>query len=330
MDVILKQLGYPDGTVKDRYEKFNATLQLPPEPDPRPMLVARVDGIVQDAARRSAVVFDLRPTAPVTVKREPTFSEKGAAAHYTPPAPDGTLPGIYWIPLADLGPKVTWLGAGLRSTAYHEAIPGHHFQVAIQLESNELPRFRKFGVFGFNSAFGEGWGLYAERLADENGWYDGDLTGQLGYLQLQLFRARRLVADTGLHAKHWTRQQVIDYGFTEAEDRSLHRQPRSSVFLHDRPTQNSRTARNGQTGARHEILDQRISQRGAAWRLSATRRAGAGDRCMGSGESLSCDARADVTRGLVRIMDIVSIGFERIRADDAVEVPNSMEVLSYR
>jgi uncharacterized protein (DUF885 family) len=105
----------------------------------------------------------------------------------------------------------------MKSTAYHEAIPGHHFQVAIQLESNELPRYRKLGVFGSNSAFGEGWGLYGERLAEENGWYDDDLTGQLGFLQLQLFRARRLVADTGLHAKHWTRQQVIDYGFTEAE-----------------------------------------------------------------------------------------------------------------
>jgi uncharacterized protein (DUF885 family) len=217
MDVILKRLGYPDGSVKDRYEKFNATLQLPVEPDPRPILVARADAIVQDAARRSVTVFDLRPNAPVTVKREPTFSERGAAAHYSAPAPDGTLPGIYWIPLADLGPKVTWLGAGMKSTAYHEAIPGHHFQVAIQLESNELPRYRKFGVFGSNSAFGEGWGLYGERLAEENGWYDDDLTGQLGFLQLQLFRARRLVADTGLHAKHWTRQQVIDYGFTEAE-----------------------------------------------------------------------------------------------------------------
>ncbi len=216
MDIILKQLGYPDGSVKDRYDKFSTTLQLPAEPDPRPTLVARVDAIVQDAVRRSAEVFDFRPNAPVTVRREPAFSERGVAAHYSPPAPDGTIPGIYWIPLADLGPKVTWLGAGLRSAAYHEAIPGHHFQLAIQLESNELPHYRKH-VFGPNSAFVEGWALYAERLAEENGWYDDDLTGQLGFLQSQLFRARRLVADTGLHAKHWTRQQVIEYGFTPTE-----------------------------------------------------------------------------------------------------------------
>jgi uncharacterized protein (DUF885 family) len=112
---------------------------------------------------------------------------------------------------------VTWLGSALKSTAYHEAIPGHHFQIAIQQESTDLPRYRKLGIFGFNSAYIEGWALYAERLAAENGWYEGDLPGQLGYLQLQLFRARRLVVDTGLHAKKWSRQQVIDFGFTPTE-----------------------------------------------------------------------------------------------------------------
>jgi uncharacterized protein (DUF885 family) len=109
------------------------------------------------------------------------------------------------------------LGVALKSTAYHEAIPGHHFQLSIQQESTELPRYRKLGIFGFNSAYIEGWALYAERLAAENGWYEGDLPGELGYLHLQLFRARRLVVDTGLHAQKWTRQQVIDYGFTPTE-----------------------------------------------------------------------------------------------------------------
>jgi len=161
--------------------------------------------------------FDLRPKAPVTVKREPAFSEKSAAAHYSSPAPDGSTPGIYWLPLADLGSRVTWLGTGLKSTAYHEAVPGHHFQITIQQESTDLPHYRKLGVFGFNSAYIEGWALYAERLAMENGWYDGDLPGKLGFLNLQLFRARRLVADTGLHHLKWTRQQVIDYGFTPQE-----------------------------------------------------------------------------------------------------------------
>lgn len=217
MESILQQLGYREGTLQSRVEKLNATLNPPAEPDPRPVLLAKVEALVHDAERRSAAVFDLRPKAPVTVKREPAFSEKSAAAHYTDPAPDGSRPGIYWLPLADLGPRVTWLGTGLKSTAYHEAVPGHHFQLSIQQESLELPRYRKLGVFGFNSAYVEGWALYAERLAAENDWYAGDLPGRLGYLNLQLFRARRLVADTGLHAMKWTRQQVIDYGFTPQE-----------------------------------------------------------------------------------------------------------------
>jgi len=217
MEAILQQLGAKDGTIQARIEHLNATLNPPAEPDPRVALVAQVDAIVQDAERRSAAVFDLRPKAPVTVMREPAFSEKTAAAHYSPPAPDGTKPGIYWLPLPDFNPRTTWLGTGLKSTAYHEAVPGHHFQVTIQQESTELPRYRKLGVFGFNSAYIEGWALYAERLTAENGWYDGDLPGKLGYLSLQLFRARRLVADTGLHDLKWTRQQVIDYGFTPTE-----------------------------------------------------------------------------------------------------------------
>ena len=217
MESILQQLGAKDGTIQERVEKLNATLNPPAEPDPRPALLAKVEALVHDAERRSAAVFDLRPKAPVTVRREPAFSEKSAAAHYTDPAPDGSSPGIYWLPLADLGARVTWLGTGLKSTAYHEAVPGHHFQLSIQQESAELPRYRKLGVFGFNSAYIEGWALYAERLAAENDWYGDDLPGRLGYLQLQLFRARRLVADTGLHAMKWTRQQVIDYGFTAQE-----------------------------------------------------------------------------------------------------------------
>jgi uncharacterized protein (DUF885 family) len=217
MEKIFQQLGYKEGSIQARSEQLNASLQLPAEPDPRPILLERVKKVVADAERRSASAFDLRPKSPVTVKREPAFSEKSAAAHYSAPAPDGSVPGIYWIPLADLSPRVTWLGAALKSTAYHEAIPGHHFQIAIQQESTDLPRYRKLGIFGFNSAYVEGWALYAERLAAENGWYEGDLAGELGYLNLQLFRARRLVVDTGLHSQKWTRQQVIDYGFTPTE-----------------------------------------------------------------------------------------------------------------
>ena len=131
---------------------------------------------MRDAERRAALLFDLRPKAPVEVRREPAFSEKTAAAHYTTPSPDGTRPGVFWLPLP--GPPVPILR--LRSLAYHEAVPGHHFQIALQQEMTDLPRFRRLGVIGAGSAFVEGWALYAERLADENGWYEGDPQGRLG------------------------------------------------------------------------------------------------------------------------------------------------------
>jgi uncharacterized protein (DUF885 family) len=106
---------------------------------------------------------------------------------------------------------------GLRSTVYHETIPGHHFQIAIEVENKSLPRFRQIRVPGNISALGEGWGLYAEHLAAESGWYGDDVEGLLGALNSELFRARRLVVDTGLHAKRWTRQQGIDFGIEASE-----------------------------------------------------------------------------------------------------------------
>jgi uncharacterized protein (DUF885 family) len=106
---------------------------------------------------------------------------------------------------------------GLRSLVYHEAVPGHHFQVALQVENKDLPRFLQIGAFGGISASSEGWALYAERLAAESGWYEDDLEGLLGQLNDELFRARRLVVDTGLHARRWTRRQAIDYGIEASE-----------------------------------------------------------------------------------------------------------------
>ncbi len=105
----------------------------------------------------------------------------------------------------------------LKTLAFHETVPGHHFQLALQQEDTELPRFRRSSVFGIISAMAEGWGLYAERLAAESGWYGEDVEGRLGQLYGALFRARRLVVDTGLHAKRWTRQQAIDYGIEGSE-----------------------------------------------------------------------------------------------------------------
>src|SRR5437762_11568884 len=101
---------------------------------------------------------------------------------------------------------------GLRSLVYHDNVPGHHYQIALEMENKDLPRFRQIRAYGFISAFGEGWALYAERLANQPGWYAGDPQGLLGQPDSELFRARRLAVDTGINAKHWTREQAIAYG----------------------------------------------------------------------------------------------------------------------
>jgi uncharacterized protein (DUF885 family) len=128
---------------------------------------------------------------------------------------------VFWAPLP--GPQFPILG--MRTLAIHEAVPGHHFQLALQQEQADLPRWRRLRAFGGSTAHAEGWALYAEQLAIDHGWYaervDGapgaDAHGLLGALNAQLFRARRLVVDTGLHARRWTRRQAIDYGIAPSE-----------------------------------------------------------------------------------------------------------------
>jgi uncharacterized protein (DUF885 family) len=213
MDKHLRSLGYTEGSVKERMVKLDASLQPKTGDDPRPQLLARYTEIVKDAQERSKAVFNLMPRAAVEVKREPPLTEPAAAAHYTMPAPDGTIPGIFWVPLR--GPTFEMMRA--RSLSYHEAVQGHHFQLAIQQEQTSLPKYRAARIFSGGSAHAEGWALYAERLAMEQGWYEGDVPGLLGALDQQLFRARRLVVDTGIHAKGWTREQGIDYGISKEE-----------------------------------------------------------------------------------------------------------------
>jgi uncharacterized protein (DUF885 family) len=212
MDGMLTSLGYTGGTIKERFARLEADSQ-PKEADPRPALLARYDSVLRDAEERAKLLFDIRPKAPVVVQREPLFTEKTAAAHYTPPARDGSRPGTFWAPLP--GPQFRI--NTMRTLVYHEGVPGHHFQIALQQENSALPRFRRDRVFSAGSAFSEGWALYAEQLAAENGWYEGDVKGHLGQLDQELFRARRLVVDTGLHAMKWTRQQAIDYGVPPVE-----------------------------------------------------------------------------------------------------------------
>ncbi|WP_417347798.1 DUF885 domain-containing protein [Ferrimonas sp.] len=152
-----------------------------------------------------AQAFNLRPAVGMEVKRIPAFKEKTSpGAYYEQPALDGSRPGRFYANLYDIKATPTY---SMRTLAYHEGIPGHHFQIAIAMELEGLPFFRRVSPF---TAYVEGWALYAEQLAWEMGFQQQPLDN-LGRLQAELFRAVRLVVDTGLHAKRWTREQAIDY-----------------------------------------------------------------------------------------------------------------------
>jgi uncharacterized protein (DUF885 family) len=215
LDAVLRKLGRTEGTVKERVDKLRRDLEYPnpTSEESRAAIMHDIDGILADSLKRSALLFDKRPKAAVVARPYPRFREANAAASYTPAPLDGSRPGTFQFPLRP--ERMTKFG--LRSLVYHETVPGHHFQIAYELENTALPRFRQVRAYGGISALGEGWALYAEKLAAEQGWYEGDLEGLAGQLNDELFRARRLVVDTGLHSEHWTRQQAIDYGIEASE-----------------------------------------------------------------------------------------------------------------
>jgi uncharacterized protein (DUF885 family) len=145
------------------------------------------------------------PKADVIIKRVPKEIEAGqAGGYYNAPSLDGKVPGIYWINLRDTAEQPRWL---LPTLSYHEAIPGHHLQLSIQREA-KMPLIRKVTFF---SSYIEGWALYAEQLADEMGMYEGDPLGKIGQLHDAMFRAVRLVVDTGIHAMKWSREDATKF-----------------------------------------------------------------------------------------------------------------------
>ena len=155
------------------------------------------ESIIFAADIRLGEVFDIRPQAPVIVIPDP-----GGGGYYEPPALDGSRPGAFYAAQGGQQPRYN-----MASLTYHEAIPGHHFQIALAQETG-LPLFRRNSPF---TAYVEGWALYAERLAWEIDLYEGDPYGNLGRLQFELLRAVRLVVDTGIHAKGWTYDEAISY-----------------------------------------------------------------------------------------------------------------------
>lgn len=207
MDAILQGEGLVEGTVGDRVQQIATRPdQLYPDDDAgREQIIADFQRIIDEIDAGLGDTFNVRPKAGVKVERVPVFREKTApGAYYNPPAFDGSRPGIFYINLRNTAEVARF---GMRTLAYHEGIPGHHFQTTIQQELTGVPTFRKVLPF---TAFSEGWALYTERLAWEMGFQDDPLDN-LGRLQAEMFRAVRLVVDTGMHAKRWTREQAIDY-----------------------------------------------------------------------------------------------------------------------
>src|ERR1700693_160265 len=162
-----------------------------------------IDRAVEES---KAHLFYIAPKAQIDIRRVEPFKEVTApGAYYQGGAMDGSRPGIFYANLRDMNEAPKW---SMPTLAYHEGVPGHHWQISIAQELKGLPQFRKVIPF---TAYAEGWALYCEWLAKQAGWYDKDPFGDLGRLRDELFRAVRLVVDTGIHAKHWTRERAITY-----------------------------------------------------------------------------------------------------------------------
>jgi uncharacterized protein (DUF885 family) len=209
MKAILTRLGY--GEVENAPRKLLEFAQeerflYPNTDEGRSQALADYQRILDDINASLDGLFEVRPKAGLKVERVPEFREKtSAGAYYQMADLSGGRPGVFYANLRDMKEVAKF---SMKTLSYHEGIPGHHFQLAIAMELRGLPFFRRLVPF---TAYAEGWALYAEKLVRENGAYTDDPYSELGCLDAELFRAVRLVVDTGIHAMRWTRQQAIDY-----------------------------------------------------------------------------------------------------------------------
>jgi uncharacterized protein (DUF885 family) len=218
MTRVFEKAGYGEGTLVERYRKLGESpaQRYPDSDEGRARILSDYQSIIDEMSAGLDRYFGLKPAAAVVVKRVPAFSEKTApAAYYNGASMDHTRPAQFFVNLRDVEETRRYR---MRTLAYHEAVPGHHLQTAIAQDLKGLPFFRRIVPF---TAYDEGWALYAERLAWEAGYQKNPLD-DLGRLQDEMFRAVRLVVDTGLHAKRWSREKAIEYmventGMSEAE-----------------------------------------------------------------------------------------------------------------
>jgi uncharacterized protein (DUF885 family) len=208
MDAILRAQGMDKGTVAERMQALNVRPDqlFPNTPEGRTQILARYNEIMREIEARMPTYFSIIPPGELKIERVPVALEKGAAGgSYQAAAMDGSRPGTFFANLRDAAETPRY---SMKTLAYHEGVPGHHFQIATAQGLKGLPIIRQQPIY---TAYAEGWGLYAERLAAEIGMYKDDPLGDLGRLQAEIFRATRLVVDTGLHAKGWSREQAIAY-----------------------------------------------------------------------------------------------------------------------
>ncbi len=206
MRQVMQRVGF-DGSLADffRFMRENPRFYYPNTAGGRADYLRQVEALLEPMRRQLPEVFGLLPAADLVVKRVEPFRERSAGkAFYQGPPPDGSRPGIYYANLHDMANMPTYQMAAL---AFHEGVPGHHMQRAISVELDDIPQFQKYASF---TAYTEGWGLYAEQLADEMGFYP-DPYAEFGRLAMELWRACRLVVDTGIHSKRWSRERAIQY-----------------------------------------------------------------------------------------------------------------------
>ncbi len=209
MEKIKNEVGFK-GDLNAFFEHVRSLPKLIPFDDPQ-HVIDNFNAIYKKIKPNLNQLFSLQPKTPFEIRRVEAFREASAAAHYNPGSLDGTRPGIFYVPIPEVEKYNVYSDEDL---FLHEAIPGHHFQISLQQENESLPDFRKNL---FYSAFSEGWALYAESLGKELGLYD-DPYQHFGMLGAEMHRAIRLVVDTGLHAKFWTREQAIQFSLdNEAE-----------------------------------------------------------------------------------------------------------------
>ncbi|HJS40560.1 MAG TPA: DUF885 family protein [Sphingomicrobium sp.] len=206
LDPILRRAGFTKGTVGERMTALgNAPGQVFPNTDEgRAALLASLNDAYRKMQAKLPQAFATIPTQPLEIRRVPPEIQDGASnGYYSRATLDGSRPAIYWINLKNTADRPKY---GLNSLTYHEGVPGHHLQISLTQESQDIPMLRKVSHY---SSYIEGWALYSEQLAEEMGGYEG--IERAGYLQSFLFRSSRLVVDTGLNSKGWSRKQAMDY-----------------------------------------------------------------------------------------------------------------------